>query len=801
MPKESQNPAKEKLEIISSDVFGPLPTTSYSGYRYILCFTDHFTEYSTIELIKSRSEVPQHVMNFVQHCITQFGRPMKIFRSDRAPEYRTEELSRFLKEKGVIAHFNVPHTSAQNGVSERYNRTLVEATRTVMKAAKAPEKLFCEAAKYCNYSLNEIRGEDGKTPFERFYERTRNLPLFEFGRLIYAWKPIRKNKMDSKSAKYMFVGYDDNSKGYRLFQPDNRGITISKDVKLMTKMYYGGETSSPSYEIDVQKGKINDENVEVPQLRRSSRVPKPTKIYGNIATTEPNNFNEAINSSDSEQWKKAMDAEYQSLIDHQTYDLVEPPEGAKILTPRWVYKVKTNSDGNYDRHKARLAVRGFDQRYGEDYDLIYAPVLKSQTFRALLSIAGAKKMKVHQLDVNCAFLNGILKETIYMHQPEGYVKDEKLVCKLRRGLYGLKQSARAWNETVSSTITQMGFNKSRFDPCLFSRDTDDDENAVYLLVYVDDLLVISKNDAKSKAVIDKLMSTYQMKSLGEISYFLGMKVQQDKNGNYMLSQEAYINKIASDLHLENCKPSKIPIDIGFYKLKGEPLDDDGNKNYRKIIGKLLYLATNTRLDIAAPVSILAQKLGKATSVDMTEAKRVIRYCVSTKDYKLKLSDANMDDVSLHGYSDADWGECPTDRRSNNGYVFMFNGGVIDWTSRKQSHTASSTAEAELIALNEAAKNAKFLRMLLTDIGVKIETPIMIYIDSQSCEKMLDQEAPSARTKHLDIRRFVCIDMRNEGIIETQYVPSEHNLADILTKPVSGIKIKTLTEKLNFKPFN
>ena len=209
-----------------------------------------------------------------------------------------------------------------------------------------------------------------------------------------------------------------------------------------------------------------------------------------LATDEPHDLEEALAN---DHWKRAMDEEYLALIKNQTWHLVPPERGRNVIDCKWVYKVKRKADGSIDRYKARLVAKGFKQRYGIDYDDTFSPVVKATTIMIILSVAISKGWCLRQLDVKNAFLHGVLEEDVYMKQPPGYGEKNvpHYVCKLDKALYGLKQSPRAWYSRLSGKLQQLGFHASKADTSLFFYNKG--KITIYLLVYVDDIIVASSS--------------------------------------------------------------------------------------------------------------------------------------------------------------------------------------------------------------------------------------------------------------------------------------------------------------------
>ncbi|KXJ67887.1 hypothetical protein RP20_CCG008080 [Aedes albopictus] len=254
---------------------------------------------------------------------------------------------------------------------------------------------------------------------------------------------------------------------------------------------------------------------------------------------EPSSYEEAVRSSESDLWKAAMQEEYDSLMENGTWVLAELPAGRKAIGSKWVFKKKEDSAGNVCKFKARLVAQGFSQQFGVDYDSVFAPVAAQTTLRTLLSVAGKKKMKVRHLDVKSAYLHGQLKEELYMQQPKGFVRrgEEKLVCRLQRSLYGLKQGAKVWNDTICAILGEIGFHQSRADPCLFSKSVSGRQ--IYLLIYVDDIIVASEVEEEIDPIESQLKKKVKLSSLGEVNYFLGIRVSRDEDGYYALDQQSY----------------------------------------------------------------------------------------------------------------------------------------------------------------------------------------------------------------------------------------------------------------------
>ena len=291
--------------------------------------------------------------------------------------------------------------------------------------------------------------------------------------------------------------------------------------------------------------------------------------------------------------------------------------------------------------------------------------------------------------------------------------------------------------------------------------------------------------------MEEIGKSFEITNLGGAKHYLGIDITRDKEGRFGISQPAYIDSIIEEAGLTEAKTSKFPLDTGYAKQLGTPLER--NDEYRKLIGMLLYLTTNTRPDIAASVSILSRKVEHPRDNDMNEVKRVIKYLKGTRNLKLMLNDVGGTE-KLEVYSDANWAEDTDDRKSNTGYFVGLNGGTVSWCCRKQDLVAMSSAESEYIALAETCKEVLWLKEVVKGFDVKTEKTTTILTDSQSCIALLKNQRFSHRTKHFDTRFHFLKDHVSKENIRLEYVPTNENTADLMTKPLGGIKTEYLRRK-------
>ncbi|PRQ42978.1 putative RNA-directed DNA polymerase [Rosa chinensis] len=359
-------------------------------------------------------------------------------------------------------------------------------------------------------------------------------------------------------------------------------------------------------------------------------------------------------------WTKAMEEEMEALQKSQTWELVPKPAGKRIVGCRWIYTLKYAADGTLDRYKARLVAKGYTQTYGIDYQETFAPVAKMNTVRVLLSLLAANlDWPLKQFDVKNAFLHGDLKEEVYMDLPPGYSLPSQagMVCKLKKSLYGLKQSPRAWFGRFSQSMKQFGYKQSNSDHTLFLKHRKDKLTA--LIIYVDDMIVTGNDLEEVKKLEAHLSSVFEMKDLGGLKYFLGIEVARSREG-ISLSQRKYVVDLLIETGLLACQPADTPMEQN-HKLAEYPDQVPTNKErYQRLVGKLIYLS-HTRPDIAYAVSVVSQFMHAPSEDHMHAVHRILRYLKTNPGKGIMFSKNNHTDIA--GYTDADWAGSITDRRS------------------------------------------------------------------------------------------------------------------------------------------
>ncbi|XP_072080868.1 uncharacterized protein [Arachis hypogaea] len=476
--------------------------------------------------------------------------------------------------------------------------------------------------------------------------------------------------------------------------------------------------------------------------------------------------------------KQAINAELEALEKNNTWFLTTLPKGKRVIGCKWVFKTKLKADGSVERYKARLVAKGFTQVPGHDYFDTFRPVVKMNTLKILLAVAATRDWIVHQLDVNTAFLHGDLPEDVYMKVPPGLkVDDSTLVCKLTRSLYGLKQASRQWHTKLATILIGLGYHQSKHDDCLFTKDSSNSFTA--LLVYVDDLVLAGNCMVEIQAVKDHLHKLFQIKDIGELKYFLGIEFARNREGIAMY-QRKYCLELLEDYGMLATKSATTPMDYSRQLSKSTGTRLKTNTEYRRLIGRLLYLA-NTRPEISYAVGKLSQFLECPTDKHFEAGLRVLRYLKSSLAQGLFFS--TKSDLEVIGYSDSDWAACPDSRRLVTGYCFFLGTSLIAWKSKKQNVTRSS-AEAEYRALAAATCEAQWIRFIMNDLKFPQIKPIAIYCDSQAALYIAANSVFHERTKYIEADCHIVRDKTKEQVIKLLPIKSAEQAADILTKALS-----------------
>jgi hypothetical protein len=886
------------LELVYADVCGPISPMTQGGNKYMFLIVDDHSRYMWAFLIKTKDEVFECFKKFKNLMEVELGTRLKTLRTDNGGEFTSRAFEDFCDQEGITHQFSAPYTPQQNGVVERRNRSVLGMTRSILKAMELPQNLWGEGIRHSIYLLNRVptKALKDKTPYETLKGRKPNLDhLKVFGCVCHVKVPSSHlKKLDDRSQRLVHLGVQPNTKAYRLFDPINKKIVVSRDVifeentKWQWKNYLDEfDTQTPGWKdfiVQVNPIQMTEElgsmqpnsgaatvadqntvpgaesaptaadfgpNSPVaaafqPDFSNSSASGSPESVVagrGPMLPRLPTDFEGPTDPCNAEQetfddtpvrgiksieevlesapfdtinyhdllmmeeepscyteaakdakWKEAMHQEILSIEKNNTWKLMDLPPGHRPIGLKWVFKVKKDANGVVTKHKARLVAKGYVQKFGIDFEEVFAPVARMETVRLLLALAAHFGWSVHHLDVKSAFLHGDLKEEVYVSQPEGFVKKgkEQQVYKLVKALYGLRQAPRAWNTRLDSTLKQFGFMRCKHEQAVYRKVT---SNRLLLVgVYVDDLIVTGGNQDDITAFKRQMEARFEMSDLGLLRYYLGIEVNQGNQG-ISIKQTGYAIKLLKQAGLMECNATTFPMEPGLKLSKKDEGPDVDATEFRRLVGSLRYL-THSRPDLTFSVGYVSRFMQSPKQIHMQAVKQILRYLKGSVD--LGIHYRRNGSKSLYGFSDSSHMVDSDDGKSTTGLVFYFNDAPITWNSQKQNTVALSSCEAEFMAATTAACQALWLRGLLAEITGWKEETVTLKVDSQSAMALMKNPVFHGKSKHINTRYHFIRECIEREEIKVEHISGKLQKADILTKALPRQKFEEMKELLGMK---
>ncbi|GKC38293.1 retrovirus-related pol polyprotein from transposon TNT 1-94 [Tanacetum coccineum] len=464
-----------------------------------------------------------------------------------------------------------------------------------------------------------------------------------------------------------------------------------------------------------------------------------------------------------------------------------------IITLKWIYKIKLDEYSDVLKNKARLVAKGYRQEEGIDFEESFAPVARIEAIRIFITNAASKNMTIYQMDVKTAFLNGDLKEEVYVSQPEGFVDlgfPTHVYC-LKKALYGLKQAHRAWYDTLSRFLLDNNFSKGAVDLTLFTWTTG--KHILLVQIYVDDIIFASTDPKACDIFSNEMSSKFQMSMMGQMSFFLGLQVSQNPGGIF-INQSKFALEILKKFGMDSCDPVDTPM-VDRLKLDEDPLGIPVDQTrFRSMVGSLMYL-TASRPDLVFVVCMCARYQASPTKKHLEALKRVFQYLKGTINWGLwYLKDTAM---ALTAYADADHAGCQDTRRSTSGSAQFLGDKLVSWSSKKQKSTAISTTEAEYIAMSGCCAQILWMRSQLTDYGFAFNK-IPLYCDNRSAIALCCNNVQHSLSKHIDIRHHFIREQVEKGVVELYFVTTDYQFANIFTKALPRERFEFLLSRLGMK---
>ena len=559
---EADTRATKPFELVHTDLAGPIEPMAKDGFRYVIIFTDDYSGCLFTYFLKEKSDAPKATRKFLAD-VAPYGKvktlnfyedvlpsgEIKRMRSDNGGEFISKEFQEILLKHSIKQELSAPYSPHQNGTAERNWRTLFEMGRALLIESGLPKYLWTYAIMTATHIRNRCYVKRiGSTPYGIITGIKPNLSKMHiFGTICYAYLHNQK-KLDPRSKMGYFVGYDKDSPSFLVFYPAEKSVKKHRLVKFTEKFKEEAVSDEPNKLFETPTSSDPKPHAEIPETdepnmkdsekpsanRYPTRNRRPPERFGEYLNEEilddydydycnymngPLTYQEAVNGVDAERWKQAMDEEINTLKANDSFVIAKIPDGKKAVGGKWVYTIKGDPDNPV--YKARYVAKGYSQKQGIDYSETFSPTARMESVRTLMQLAIQNKWKLHQMDVKGAYLHAPIKSDVFVQQPLGYEQQGgNFVWKLNKSLYGLKQSGRNWNKLLHQYLTEMSFRQSNADPCVFSKTMGNE--IIILLVWVDDIIIISSSSELLKSLKSKLSSRFNMKDLGELSSFLGI---------------------------------------------------------------------------------------------------------------------------------------------------------------------------------------------------------------------------------------------------------------------------------------
>ncbi|GAU49301.1 hypothetical protein TSUD_367130 [Trifolium subterraneum] len=804
--KNAMSKTKSTLEIVYSDVCGPMQVDSIGGNKYFVSFVDDFSRKIWAYLINKKSDVLSVFKKFKSVLESQSGHKLKVLRTYGGGECVSHDFVEFCESEGIVHEMVPPYTPQQNGSAERRNRTIMNMVRCMLKGKHLPKELWGEAVATATYILNlcPTKRLNGITPEECWSKNKPSVKhLRVFGSIAYKHVPDQlRKKLDDKATTMILVGYHPTG-GYKLYDPVNKSVVVSRDVVIDEMKELDCNMHEKKSSTSVMLEELEESKVAVPEtdMRRSTRT---RVLPARLQECELNKDNEVTNDGDlvhlafmaesepidvdnalkSEKWRCAMKEELDSIESNQSWELVDLPHNKRAIDVKWVYKLKMNSKGEITRHKARLVAKGFLQREGIDYGEVIAPVTRMETIRLVTAIANMNDWPMYQMDVKSAFLNGPIEEEVFVTQPPGYVvkSQENKVYRLKKALYGLKQAPRAWKRRIDKFLTEIGFVKCVTEHGAYVK-KHDEKGLIVMCLYVDDLLITGSNDNYISEFKSDLKKEFEMTDLGHMTYFLGIEFLRTGQG-ILMHQTKYAKEILKKFEMDKCNSALSPTEPRLQLSKSTEEEDVDPTSYKQLIGSLRYLC-NTRPDLAYSVGIVSRFMDRPKSSHLIAVKRILRYVKGTIDYGVLFHASDKkNECKLMGYTNSNWCGDVEDRKSTAGYIFYFGEAPISWCSKKELVVALSSCEAEYIAASLNTSQAIWLKNLIEEISLVKCNYVSLKVDNVSAINLAKNPIAHGRSKHIELHFHYLREQVNNGNLALEYCKSEEQVADLFTKAVT-----------------
>nr|GEV16711.1 retrovirus-related Pol polyprotein from transposon TNT 1-94 [Tanacetum cinerariifolium] len=712
--------SKGRLNLLHMDLCGLMRVASINGKKYIRVIVDDHSRYKWILFLHSKDETPEVLKEFLMMIQRNLQAPVITVRTDRGTEFLNKTLNAFFKEEEIEHQTSTARTPEQNGIVKRQNYAHVPLQQELDLLFGPLYDEFLNAGS--NPSTN-VQYTSAPSTHTNVHAKESNNDQAEKGEQLQEDEFTNHFYVPAQEAAEFSSHNIGNSNVPTFNQPQVSEYRLMKDHPLE---------------------QVHENPSRPVQTRRKLATDLEMCMYAlTVSTAEPKNIKELMADS---AWIEAMQEELHQFDRLQVWELVNKPFRKSIIRLKWLWKNKKHEDQTVIRNKARLVAKGYAQEEGFGFEESFALVARLEAIRIFIAYAAHKSFLIYQMDVKTEFLNGPLKEEVYVAQPDGFVDPNhpEKVYRLRKALYGLKQAPRAWYDKISKFLTSKGFTKGTIDPTLFTIRYGED--ILLVQIYVDDIIFGSTNPKYSKRFERLMYSRFEMSLMGEMKLFLGLQIHQSPSGIF-INQAKYTLEIVHKHGMDKGQSIGTPMAMKpklDADLSGNPVDQT---DYRSKIRSLMYL-TSSRPDIVQAVCFCARYQSRPNEKHLKEVKSIFRYLRGTVNVGLWYpKDSNFE---LTAFSDADHARCIDSRKSTSGGIQFLGDKLVSWMSKKHNCTTMSSAEAEYVALSASCAQVMWMRTQLQDYGFNYNK-IPLYYDSDSAIAISCNPVQQSCTKHIHTR--------------------------------------------------
>nr|GEW03047.1 putative ribonuclease H-like domain-containing protein [Tanacetum cinerariifolium] len=686
--------------------------------KLVKVVTDDYSRFSWVFFLATKDETSTILKTFIIGIENQINLKVKIVRSNNGTEFKNQDLNQFCETKRIKREFSVARNPQQNGIAERKNMTLIEAARTMLADSLLPIPFWAEAVNTACYVQNRVlvTKPHNKTPYELLLGRTPSIRFIRpFGCLVTILNTLDPlGKFDRKADEGFLVGYYVSSKAFRVFNSRTRIVQETLHINFLENQpNVVGSEPTWLFDIDTLTKSMNYQTVTIGNQPNSSACiqdnfdgdPQNTDADATFKVKEPESEVHVSLSSSAKTTKhddttkreakgkstvalstgvRNLSEEFEDFSSNSTNMVNAASTPVTAVEPNSTNSTNTFSaadmpaleditysddeedvgaDANFSNLKTNINVSHIPttREEGIDYEEVFALVSRIEAIRLFLAYASFMGFMVYQIDVKSALLYKTIKEEVYACQPLGFDTDyPDKVYKVFKALYGLHQAPRAWYETLANYLLENGFQRGKNDQTLFIKKQKGD--ILLVKVYVDDIIFGSTNKDLCKAFEKLMKDKFQMSSIGELAFFLGLKVKQKQDGIF-ISQDKYVAKILRKFGLTDRKSASASIDTEKPLLKDPDGKDVDVHTYRSMIGSLMYL-TSSRLDIMFAVCTCTRFQVTPKVSHLHVVKRIFRYLKGKP--HLGLWYPKDSPFNLVAYSDSDYAGASLDRKSTTG---------------------------------------------------------------------------------------------------------------------------------------